>query len=255
MDINQNIRDSFGNIRDKYDSARLRYPEQLAEDVLTISGLKPGGAILDIGCGSGISTLQFAKKGFSIVGLDINSKMLELAKKHSENLANVTYRQGSFEDTDFPMESFNLIISGQAFHWIDPKSGFQKASNILKEEGYIALFWNCQNYKGSEVLSHVPELYLKHRSEYVPGVGGIERHEADMRSSGLFKEIQTKSYLRKLSFSKKDYINLLESYSWISSLNDKSRHKFFQDLANLLKDQPDPFLVPYGTNLIIGKKI
>lgn len=51
-----------------------------AYDRLT-SHIKRGQRVLDIGCGTGALTLRAAKKGAKVKGIDINSQMLEIAKK------------------------------------------------------------------------------------------------------------------------------------------------------------------------------
>ena len=40
------------------------------------------GWILDLACGTGRHTIPLAKEGFNVVGLDISSKLLKIAKQH-----------------------------------------------------------------------------------------------------------------------------------------------------------------------------
>jgi SAM-dependent methyltransferase len=47
-----------------------------------------------------------------------------------------------FEDWDDRGRRFDLLASGQAWHWIDPAAGTAKAAAILHEGGRLGLFWN-----------------------------------------------------------------------------------------------------------------
>lgn len=62
-----------------------------AKDVDTIEGfvgLKPPKQILDVGCGNGRHSLEFAKRGYKVVGIDIARRFLYEAKEASKNVEN-----------------------------------------------------------------------------------------------------------------------------------------------------------------------
>ncbi len=50
-----------------------------------ISFLKPGGRVLDVGCGGAIASRYFIEKGFSVTGVDFSEKMIEIAKRQTPN--------------------------------------------------------------------------------------------------------------------------------------------------------------------------
>ncbi|WP_151736860.1 class I SAM-dependent methyltransferase ['Paenibacillus yunnanensis' Narsing Rao et al. 2020] len=49
--------------------------------VLEELGLSPGGSILDIGCGTGRHSIELAKRGYRVTGVDLSAGMLEEARK------------------------------------------------------------------------------------------------------------------------------------------------------------------------------
>jgi 2-polyprenyl-3-methyl-5-hydroxy-6-metoxy-1,4-benzoquinol methylase len=53
-----------------YSSARPGYPPTLRDEIVSIVGLRPEDAILDVGCGKGQATRRFAPLGYRIVALD-----------------------------------------------------------------------------------------------------------------------------------------------------------------------------------------
>ena len=48
-----------------------------------------------------------------------------------------------FEDALLPREQFQAVFSASAFHWIDPKVGWQKTADVLVPGGTLALVQYC----------------------------------------------------------------------------------------------------------------
>ena len=59
-----------------------------------IEAVRPGGRILDLGCGPGRSAAIFADAGFSVLAVDAVAEMVALAARHPA----VEARQATFED-------------------------------------------------------------------------------------------------------------------------------------------------------------
>ena len=105
----------FDKVPSIYHSSRKGYPAQVFFDIIKFSKINKKSYILDIGCGSGLSTLPFAKKGYDITGIDISKEMIEMAKNNAHGYKNLKYIASSFETYNFKSNRFDLIISGQAF--------------------------------------------------------------------------------------------------------------------------------------------
>jgi cyclopropane fatty-acyl-phospholipid synthase-like methyltransferase len=54
----------------------------------------------------------------------------------------VELQQTNFEEWNLRAGAYDLVISAQAFHCVNREIGYIKAAQALKENGYIALFWN-----------------------------------------------------------------------------------------------------------------
>lgn len=75
----------FDTIAPEYD-AEIFTRNTLAEVDFLVEELKlkPGATILDIGCGTGRHSIELAKRGFKVTGIDQSSGMLEQARKKAE---------------------------------------------------------------------------------------------------------------------------------------------------------------------------
>ncbi|MDL2274178.1 class I SAM-dependent methyltransferase [Oscillospiraceae bacterium OttesenSCG-928-G22] len=79
-----------------------------------------GRRVLDLGCGFGWHCQYAAAGGArSVVGTDISKKMLAVAEEKNEYPAVVTYRALPMEELDFPAESFDVVISSLALHYVE----------------------------------------------------------------------------------------------------------------------------------------
>lgn len=73
----------------------------------------------------------------SVVGVDISHKMLEVAKEKT-HFPQVEYKCCAIEDVEFPEESFDVILSSLAFHYVaDYEILVKKIYRILKSGGKL----------------------------------------------------------------------------------------------------------------------
>jgi len=253
MTLHRELKTSFGKISDLYDKVRPDYPRELINKVITISKIKPKSQILEIGTGSGIGTLPFAKKGFKIIGCDISSELISIAKLKLRHFPNVTFEVSSFEKMRLTNESFDLIFSAQAFHWIDPKVGYSKIHRLLSEKGHIALLSNYEIAK-THIQKEIDKLFEKHCPKY-PGriYVNLDLQEKKLQLPKLFDQYKKLKFQRNLSYPIEKYLGLLQSFSWVLALNPKQHDLFFSDVISLLGSRKR-ILVPVESVLLIARK-
>ena len=91
----------------------LLTPERTADEVdfiVAITGVKPGSRILDIGCGAGRHSIELARRGFDVLGIDPSEAMIAAAnEKVGDGRLKLKFRQMRGEDLDFTSE-FDLAI-------------------------------------------------------------------------------------------------------------------------------------------------
>ena len=78
-----------------------------------------GERVLDLGCGYGWHCRYAVDQGASaVVGIDISERMLQKAKQLGDD-PRITYVRTAMEDVCFPPESFDVVISSLAFHYVE----------------------------------------------------------------------------------------------------------------------------------------
>lgn len=94
--------------------------------------------VLDLGCGYGWHCIYAAEHGAEhVVGLDLSEKMLAVAKQKT-SYQQVEYLRESIEDFEFEEESFDVVLSSLAFHYVkDFETLAKKINKVLRKDGIL----------------------------------------------------------------------------------------------------------------------
>nr|WP_294873300.1 class I SAM-dependent methyltransferase [uncultured Pedobacter sp.] len=116
----------------KYDNPA--FFKQYSQITRSVKGLKGAGEwhvlqkmlpdfkskrVLDLGCGFGWHCQYAAEHGAkSVLGIDLSEKMLNSANEMNK-FSFVEYKRMAIESFDFPEDSFDVVISSLAFHYLE----------------------------------------------------------------------------------------------------------------------------------------
>ena len=96
-------------------------------------GPSQGMKMLDVGIGTGIFALEFAKRGVEISGIDLSEKMIEIAVKRGLNA-----RLGSGEDIPFGENLFDVVLSMTSMEFShNPDKFVSEMARVAKPAGII----------------------------------------------------------------------------------------------------------------------
>jgi len=132
------VAESFGADADRYDRARPSYPAALIERIVAESPAAGVPLVLDVGCGTGISSRLFQAARCQVLGIDPDPRMAELARS-----SGVDVEVAKIEEWDAGDRRFDSVVAAQAWHWVDPVAGAAKAAAVLRPGGRLAVFWNA----------------------------------------------------------------------------------------------------------------
>jgi SAM-dependent methyltransferase len=136
--------ESFGSDAERYDRARPAYPEAMVERI--VAGSPGAGSpgpdvrnvdVLDVGCGTGIAARQFHAAGCTVLGVEPDARMAEFARR-----TGIEVEVATFEAWDPAGRTFDAVVAGTAWHWVDPVAGAAKAARVLRPGGRLAPFWH-----------------------------------------------------------------------------------------------------------------
>ncbi len=258
MKVDLENREVFARFSSLYEKARVGYPEQLIDDILDFSKINKKARVLDVGCGTGQATALFANRGFEVVGLDISEEMIKVANEKFSSHKNISLKAGTLEDFEHN-KKFDIVASGMAWHWINPKTRCEKAHNLLKRNGTLALFWSYQNKEKSSFVNEINNITNSFGSTNKGPTGSSVKEISEdvfmeLIKSRLFSAVGSRIYEENKELSRQAYVNLVLSYGWAQSLPDEKRGGLAKELLTACKKYKEPLTVPYKYLLILGKR-
>jgi 2-polyprenyl-6-hydroxyphenyl methylase/3-demethylubiquinone-9 3-methyltransferase len=96
-----------------------------------------GLRVLDVGCGGGLLSEQFAAMGCDVTGIDRSVPTLEAARRHAEATGlSIRYLEGSAESLPFDAGTFDVVCCCDVLeHVDDPDEVVREISRVLKPGG------------------------------------------------------------------------------------------------------------------------
>ena len=250
----------FGEVAEQYDRVRPGYPESLVDEVMASASLQPGGAVLEVGCGTGKATVALGARGLRVLAIEPDENMAGVARRNCAGL-DVDVVTASFEDWGGDGQ-FALVLSAQAWHWVQPGLRVEKAHRVLRDGGALALCWNRPDWPDSEV-SHALDLAYE---RIAPGLGartpgrspqdlGRKACTDELAASPLFGPLAFTEHPWSTSYDTAMYLELLATQSDHRMLEPATRDQLFDAVAGVVDAAGGSITVSYVADLYVAPRI
>ncbi|WP_323373976.1 class I SAM-dependent methyltransferase [Plantactinospora alkalitolerans] len=212
--------ESFGSDPERYDRTRPRYPDALVQRITASS---PGRDVLDVGLGTGIVARQFHAAGCTVLGVEPDSRMVEWARQRGLEVEVAT-----FEAWEPAGRTFDAVVSGQTWHWVDPVIGAAKAAEVLRPGGRVAVFWNVEQ-PPPELATAVAAIYRRMmpdsplaRQWAASGSDGYsvlaDRAADGMRQAGAFGTPERWRFDWERSYTRDEWLDVLPTQGCLTRI-------------------------------------
>jgi len=175
------------------------------ELVLSMAGVKDGERVLDAGCGTGIYSIEFAKKRALVTGLDASSGMLEWARAKTGRAGlKIDFIEADIINVPFPDGHFDLVLSVCMLCFVrERESALLEMKRVLRPGGRVVIALLNRRFPWA-ILRRAKGLFRK--SVYDSAEFITPRAiESALRKAG-FKEIETRTCLFFLPINSKTYL-------------------------------------------------
>lgn len=225
MDTNR-----FGVLGKEYDVARRGYPSELFLYLHSLSGEK-SPSVLDLGCGTGISTRELVEHGFRASGTDKDPEMIRIAKEKDDR---ISYAVAPTASLPFEDARFDLATAFTSFHWFYNNESVREIKRVLKSGG--AFFVARKRMNRSEENERFRMGYRAILNTFIPGFEAQKDLSKQFLEGNGFREIQEKSFYVKEKYTVEESLLLTRSFSYWHLVPDEKREAMLEDLERFFNE-------------------
>lgn len=246
------VAESFGSDAERYDRARPSYPSALIDRIVATA---PGPDVLDVGCGTGIAARLFQAAGCQVLGVDVDERMAALARRRGLDVEVAT-----FEGWDPAGRTFDVVIAGQAWHWVDPVAGAAQAARVLRPGGRLAVFWNSVRPPASlaEEFAAVYRRVLAEAPMFkMPASTGADAYQAlsgkaadGMRRAGAFGNEEQWRFEWDRCYTRDEYLDAVPTSGFINQLPPATLQELVAGIGAAIDAAGGGFTMGYTTVVV-----
>ena len=255
LHLNRRRAETFGEYADEYDRARPTYP------VALVDAVRPGGGcrVLDVGCGTGKAAQLFRARGCDVLGVEIDERMAAVARRRG-----IPVEVSPFETWEPAGRTFNLVVSGQAWHWVDPSVAPAKVADVLTANGRLAAFWNYEYPSDEALAATVEDAYERFAPELEgSGIGRTaeRRHDSQTRehvrwidACGRFAPCTVERFPWTWDLGRDEFLDLLRTHSGVALLPEDRRDAMLAVIAEAIGQVGSTIALNVETICIVAVK-
>jgi len=251
----------FGEVAELYDRHRPTYPDRLIDDLVAMARLDGSQAVLEIGAGTGKATLLLAARGIPVLAVEPSVAMATVARRNCAAFPGVEIEQSDFERWDPRGRRFPLLVSAQAWHWVQPAAGYPRARKALVPHGTLAAFWNLVAWDRSELREALLDAYRTAPELATDGpmhpanlCADGEDWEAEIEAADGFTDPEIRDYDWGQDYSAEEYIGLLGTTSDIRLMDERPRTALLDAVTTVIEARGRPLTLPMRTRLCLARR-
>lgn len=230
---------TFDTAAQQYEKMRPGYIPALYEDIFKYKPIDQTSHAVEVGIGGGQATLPILKAGCQVTAIEYGKNFSRLCQHKFREFPGFSVVTSKFEDFPYESNSFDLVYSASAFHWIPEEVGYPKVFDMLKSGGAFARFANHPyRDKGREELHQAIQkiyaVYMKNSLAPEEYNEKDAKERADIAQKYGFTDICHKLYHRTRTFRAKEYTALLGTYSDHLAVEEETRKKFFSEIEQAI---------------------
>lgn len=264
MPVIKGLEWTFDTVANSYEKLRPGYVNELYNMIFDYVPVDYSSTVVEVGIGGGQATLPILQTGCKLTAVEYGENFSKLCEEKFKDYANFSVITEKFENVTFSDETYDLVYSASAFHWVPEEIGYTKVFNMLKAGGAFARFANHPyRDKGNLVLSEaIDKLYSKYYYGYYgKDIKDVKEyseeqaiHRAQIAEKYGFVDIKHALFHRTRTFLAKEYIELLGTYSDHIAIEETIRIEFFSKIEEAINQHGGSFTLYDTIDLQLARK-
>ncbi|WP_238007414.1 class I SAM-dependent methyltransferase [Dactylosporangium sp. AC04546] len=240
------VAESFGVDAERYDRTRPAYPDELITKLVATE-------VLDVGCGTGTAARQLRRAGCAVLGVEPDERMAAFARR-----TGVDVEVATFEDWAPAGRTFDAVVAGTAWHWIDPAVGAEKAAAVLRPGGRFAAFWHSFQAPAAVAdafaeafRAAVPDAPFDPRGAAAQGPDPyrpiLDRTAEGLRATGAFGEPEEWRFAWERTYTRDEWLDQLPTSGALTRLPAEALTGILAAAGTAIDAMGGAFTLPYTT--------
>ena len=260
----QSFRWTFDTVADAYAAVRPGYPEGVFSRILEYCPLTENSRVLEIGIGAGAATEPFLRTGCTLTAVEYGERFCALCREKFRSWPGLDLIHDSFETAALPENTYDLVYSASAFHWIPEEKGCRKVYSLLKNGGTFARFAIHTSYSREDIpfSGTIRQIYEKYyRMSYGTKPDPWEpfgRREAETVAAAMerygFTDTRVCLFERDRHLTADEYLALIGTYSDNVAMKEEVRQAFFSEVKSVLLQYGDGISLHDAIDLELARK-
>ncbi|MHB8489023.1 MAG: class I SAM-dependent methyltransferase [Candidatus Dormibacteria bacterium] len=241
---------SFGGVAELYERVRPSYPPALIDALMEAGPQR----VLDVGCGTGKAARLLIERGCDLLGVEPDPSMAAIARRHGIRV------EGSTFETWDPLDRvYDLIVSGQAWHWVDPVVGVAKAGSLLRPGGHLGVFWNrgWPEKGAQQALDAVYRRFAPEIAKTSVALNPVEEPADrldEFRRGGVFTQVEARAFPWAAVYDRSGWIDLIATHSDHVRLPDARRRVLLDAVGDAVDALGGTMTYQYSTLLVLAQR-
>jgi SAM-dependent methyltransferase len=219
------LRATFDEDAERYDRARPGYPSRLFDDLCELAQLDAGSRVLEIGCGTGQATVPLARRGMTIVAVELGANLAAVARRNLASYPDVQVVTEPFEDWPLPDEPFDAVVAFTSIRWLDTERALPKIAAALRLGGAFVVV-NTEHVAGGTAPFFVDAQDCYERWDpdtpeglrLEPAESFIARVDLRADPEHHFGEAVLRCYENDRVYTTETYLDVLQTYSGMRAM-------------------------------------
>lgn len=264
MDNRNDLSNTFDTAVSLYEKMRPGYVDDIYRAIFEYVHIDENSRVVEVGSGSGQATLPVLKTGCELTSVEYGENFSELLRNKFKEYERFKVITGKFEDVNLENNTFDLVFSATAFHWVPEEIGYPKLHSILKDGGAFARFANrpriCKD--DPDFAAEIDNIYDDYYNKYYGLRSGTKAWFTEDKAKEIslipakygFRDIKYYLFYRDRVFTAKEYVGLLGTYSDHIAIEESIRKEFFDRIEEAINEHGGSITINDTLDLELARK-